>query len=138
MTTREIQDNVVDRTAMGLLLERYPELGVDALTADRDTLNEAWVNIAKDLAKCPDEAFNDFEAGFRAQEQALARSERAARPDSLGLTDAPDGSLLPALRRVNEHLAAMMEWRHATWEANEIRAGRDPHRTAEDQKRGRR
>ena len=139
MSTPEFQDTPTDRTAIGLLLERYPDLHVDALTADLDALNAAWFTIAKDLAKCPAEAFNEFEAGFREQEKALARVDRAARPNGLGLTDAPEGSiLLSALRRINELMAAMMEWRNATWEANEIRAGRDPHRTAEEQKRGRR
>lgn len=141
MTQSEIQDTPTDRMAMGLLLERYPDLEVDALTADAGALNKAWMTIARDLAKCPFEAFNAFEKEFRDQEQALARTQRADRSDSLGLMGdeaGPDGGLLAALRRVNALTAWLAEWRHATWEANEIRAGRDPHRTAEEQKRARR
>jgi hypothetical protein len=141
MTTYEIHDTPTDRMAMALLLERYPDLQVDALAADASTLNVAWVTIAKDLAKCPFEAFNAFEKEFRDQEQALARTQRADRSDSLGLMGdeaRPEGGVLAALRRVNELTAWLTEWRHATWEANEIRAGRDPHRTAEEQKRARR
>lgn len=141
MTSSEIQDTPTDRMAMGLLLERYPDLQVDALTADAGALNAAWTTIARDLAKCPFEAFNAFEKAFRDQEQALARTQRGDRSDSLGLMGdeaGPDGGLLAALRRVNALTAYLTEWRHATWEANEIRAGRDPHRTAEEHKRGRR
>lgn len=141
MTTYEIHDTPTDRMAMGLLLERYPDLQVDALTATATALNEAWMTIARDLATCPFEAFNAFEKAFRDQEQALARTQRGARSDSLGLLGVeagPDGGLLAALRRVNELTAYLTEWRHASWEANEIRAGRDPHRTADEQKRGRR
>lgn len=45
MTTSEIQDTPTDRMAMGLLPERYPDLQVDALTADAAALNVAWVTI---------------------------------------------------------------------------------------------
>lgn len=137
----EIKDTPVDRTAMGLMLERYPDLQIDALTAGIGALNAAWLTIAKDLAQCPAEAFNAFDAGFVQQEKDLARAIRTPRKGQLDLdADGRSGDATPleAVRRIIGLMSNLTEWRHMTWEANEIRAGRDPHRVYVPEPNGKR
>lgn len=124
----EIKDVAADREALGRLLSRFPQTqGVETKTAGIALLNELWRRMAAELTSMPDADFEAVEKWLTDQREAIeaVSEEPVAGRDWPGREPA-----LAALRRVEELLALIVDWRHGSWEAAEIAAGRDPHQVA--------
>jgi hypothetical protein len=122
----EIKDTAADREALGRLLIRFPQTqGIDTGTASLGLLNELWGRMAAQLASMPEEEFDAIAKWVSDQREAIGSA-----PEYLvdGRHWPERYPALAALRRAEELVALIVDWRHGTWEAAEIAAGRDPHR----------
>lgn len=127
---QEITGSDVDRCAMDLLLGWFPpQRPFDPHEAEIAALNDAWRQMVPLLANMPDAEFDDLLGRVRAADEIA--SEQAA-PFGRAKTEEADKARFTAeaARRAVELLALIVEWRHGTWEAAEIAAGRDPDRIA--------
>lgn len=104
---REIQDSPVDREAARILI-RSAGLPVPA-GDDVEPLEAGWRKAAASLGTMDDDGFN------RALDAIEAWREVA---------------VAEVMARVDELTAHLVDWRHVSWEARELEAGRDPHRVA--------
>jgi hypothetical protein len=124
----EIKDTAADREALGRLLSRFPQTqGIDTATASVGLLNELWRRMAAELASMPDADFDAIEKWVTDQRAAI----EAVSPELVAGRAWPEREpALAALRRAEELLALVVDWRHGTWEAAETAAGRNPHQVA--------
>jgi hypothetical protein len=115
MTEPEIRNTAIDRAAIKMLLKQFPEVqGIDPHLAPVAVLNDVWDRMARVLAALPEDQ-------FRLVEEAIAPM---AIPSEVNGDPSPPRT---PQARARELLGLIIEWRHATWEAAEIAAGRDPH-----------
>lgn len=130
---KEISGSDVDRGALDLLLGWYtPQRPFDPHEAGIEALNDAWGQMARVLAALPDSEFDDLLANVRLAD-AIASQEVA--PHGRAKTEEADKARFTAgaAARAAGLLALIVDWRHGTWEADEIAAGRDPHQIATPQ-----
>lgn len=128
--TQELTGHDFDRGAMDLLIGWFPPLEpIDAYEISVERLNVVWSQMARRLAALPHEEVSTILP-------AAARADEIAQADAAGIgrkKDQRSEELRFVAGRANralELVGLIVEWRHGTWEAAEIAAGRDPHRVA--------
>lgn len=127
---QEITGSDIDRGAMDLLLGWFPpRRAFDPHDAEVDALNDAWSQMAPLLAALPEAEFNALLEKVRLADE-IAREQ--ASPYGRAKTEEADKARFTAgaAERATELLDLIVDWRHGTWEAAEIEAGRDPHQVA--------
>lgn len=126
----ELNGTDTDRGALDLLLGWFPPVrSFDAYECSIDEMNEAWTEMAGHLAALPEPEFDDILAiARRVEDLAIAGAADIGKrkdKEAEGKRFVVNGA-----RRAVELLAVIVDWRHGTWEAAEIAAGRDPHQVA--------
>lgn len=115
----EIKDTEIDRAAVRSLLALNfdPIEGIDLEVAPIAVVNDLWSRMARKWAAATDE---EFDRVLQSVAPLNVPSERKGDPVPPPTPQA----------RARELLALIVDWRHGTWEAAEIAAGRDPHQVA--------
>jgi hypothetical protein len=122
----EIKNTDVDREALRVLLSRYKDTsGIDTSAASASLLNETWSRMAQSLAATNEIAFTALTDWIKAQIEGM---EEGLEEASVQGRRWPERELrLAGLRRAEDLLGLIIEWRGETWAAAEVAAGRDPY-----------
>lgn len=128
--TDELTGHDYDRGALDLLLGWFPaKVEIDAYEVSVERLNEVWSQMARQLAALPDEQFAAIDGQARKADD-LARTAAAGIGRKKDQRSEERRFMAGGARRAVELLDLIVDWRHGTWEAAEIVAGRDPHQVS--------